>query len=192
MRRPQQLTYFIDDPSNFEQFPRKHTEKDTPSPHTEEPRCFELRALEIFVNDFKKRRAQLGYTQAHVGVALSAIHGSDFSQTTISRFENLQLSYRNACSLRPTLEKWLLEAETSSTMMSGGRKRKRRTAISSTAKDFLERCFESQPKPSSWDISSIGRILCLEREVVRVWFCNRRQRDKRVKMSLETVDRLQE
>lgn len=67
MGRPQQLTYFNDDLFDFGRFPRKLTEKDTQSPHTEKPRCYELRALEIFVNDFKKRRFRLGYTQAHVG-----------------------------------------------------------------------------------------------------------------------------
>ena len=47
------------------------------------------------------------------GNALAKVHGSVFSQTTICRFENLQLSYKNACKLRPILDQWLNEAETS-------------------------------------------------------------------------------
>ncbi len=42
---------------------------------------------------------------------MAKVHGSVFSQTTICRFENLQLSYKNACKLRPILDDWLQEAE---------------------------------------------------------------------------------
>lgn len=52
-----------------------------------------------------------GYTQTNVGEALAAVHGSEFSQTTICRFENLQLSFKNACKLKEILAKWLDEAE---------------------------------------------------------------------------------
>lgn len=52
-----------------------------------------------------------GYTQTNVGEALAAVHGSEFSQTTICRFENLQLSFKNACKLKAILSKWLEEAE---------------------------------------------------------------------------------
>lgn len=52
-----------------------------------------------------------GYTQTNVGEALAAVHGSEFSQTTICRFENLQLSFKNACKLKAILAKWLDEAE---------------------------------------------------------------------------------
>ena len=64
------------------------------------------------------------------------------------------------------------------------RRRKRRTTISALAKDALESHFSRQPKPSSYDIARIAATLRLDKEVVRVWFCNRRQRDKRVKSSL--------
>ena len=64
------------------------------------------------------------------------------------------------------------------------KRRKRRTTIGCSAKDALERYFVRQPKPSSYDISRVSAALTLEKEVVRVWFCNRRQRDKRVKISL--------
>ncbi|EPY79260.1 pituitary-specific positive transcription factor 1 isoform alpha [Camelus ferus] len=64
------------------------------------------------------------------------------------------------------------------------RKRKRRTTISIAAKDALERHFGEQNKPSSQEILRMAEELNLEKEVVRVWFCNRRQREKRVKTSL--------
>lgn len=34
-------------------------------------------------------------------------YGNDFSQTTISRFEALNLSFKNMCKLKPLLQKWL-------------------------------------------------------------------------------------
>ena len=56
--------------------------------------------VEGFVNEFKTKRVKLGYTQAHVGAALALVHGPEFSQTTISRFEGLQLrlAYFSICS----------------------------------------------------------------------------------------------
>ncbi|MBN3279075.1 PIT1 factor, partial [Polyodon spathula] len=149
----------------------------------------EIRELEKFANDFKLRRIKLGYTQTNVGEALAAVHGSEFSQTTICRFENLQLSFKNACKLKSILAKWLEEAEQAGALFNekvgmNERKRKRRTTISITAKDALERHFREKSKPSSQEIVRMAEGLHLEKEVVRVWFCNRRQREKRVKTSL--------
>ncbi|KAK7939608.1 hypothetical protein WMY93_002934 [Mugilogobius chulae] len=149
----------------------------------------QIRELEMFANDFKIRRIKLGYTQTNVGEALAAVHGSEFSQTTICRFENLQLSFKNACKLKAILEKWLDEAELAGALYSdkvgmNERKRKRRTTISLGAKEALERSFVEKTKPSSQEIARIAKGLHLEKEVVRVWFCNRRQREKRVKTSL--------
>ena len=67
------------------------------------------------------------------------------------------------------------------------RRRKRRTTIGLGAKDSLELHFQTQPKPSSTQIAYLAASLRLDKEVVRVWFCNRRQRDKRVKTSLRLV-----
>ena len=52
------------------------------------------------------------------------------------------------------------------------------------AKEALERSFMEKSKPSSQEILRMAEGLRLEKEVVRVWFCNRRQREKRVKTSL--------
>jgi len=61
-----------------------------------------------------------------------------------------------------------------------GRKRKKRTSIETTIKGELEAHFGRQSKPSAADIALIAESLSLEREVVRVWFCNRRQKEKRM------------
>lgn len=148
----------------------------------------ELKTLEDFASEFKIRRIKLGYTQTNVGGALASVHGTDFSQTTICRFENLQLSFKNACKLMPILRKWLDETEKNGKhgqeISPSERKRKRRTTIGVSAKDHLEQHFDRQSKPSSQEIQAIAKSLGLEKEVVRVWFCNRRQREKRVKTSL--------
>ncbi|KAM9342858.1 pituitary-specific positive transcription factor 1 [Pholidichthys leucotaenia] len=151
----------------------------------------QIRELEMFANDFKIRRIKLGYTQTNVGEALAVVHGSEFSQTTICRFENLQLSFKNACKLKAILAKWLNEAELAGALYSdkigmNERKRKRRTTISLGAKEALECSFVEKSKPSSQEIARIAKGLHLEKEVVRVWFCNRRQREKRVKTSLSS------
>ncbi|VDL90616.1 unnamed protein product [Schistocephalus solidus] len=143
--------------------------------------------LEHFAKMFKQRRIKLGYTQADVGLALGTLYGNVFSQTTICRFEALQLSFKNMCKLKPLLQKWLHEADCSTGTTSSldkittqGRKRKKRTSIEVGVKGVLEGHFIKQPKPAAMDITQLADALGLEKEVVRVWFCNRRQKQKRL------------
>ncbi|XP_070593914.1 POU domain, class 5, transcription factor 1 isoform X2 [Erythrolamprus reginae] len=89
--------------------------------------------LEQFAKELKHKRITLGFTQADVGMALGLLYGKMFSQTTICRFEALQLSFKNMCKLKPLLQRWLQEADSNENLQ----------------------------------------------EVVRVWFCNRRQKGKR-------------
>ena len=166
-----------------------HHTRSIPQSQAPDPDSTEVKELEEFAAGFKQRRIKLGFTQTNVGQALAEVHGTDFSQTTICRFENLQLSFKNAQKLKPILEKWLEEAEKTGTShreeeQSPERRRKRRTSIGVGAKDTLERHFINQPKPSSLDITRIADSLSLDKEVVRVWFCNRRQREKRVRSSI--------
>merc|ERR1711902_115494 len=150
---------------------------------------------ERFSKLFKQKRIKLGYTQGDVGLAMGKMYGNDFSQTTISRFEALNLSFKNVCKLKPLLAKWLEDADSSQTaqaqLMSQSaslsaaqealaRRRKKRTSIDNTVRVALERAFNSNPKPSSEEVQYISDGLCLEKEVVRVWFCNRRQKEKRL------------
>nr|XP_008111971.1 PREDICTED: POU domain, class 2, transcription factor 3 [Anolis carolinensis] len=149
--------------------------------------------LEKFAKTFKQRRINLGFPQGDVGLAMGKLYGNDFSQTTISRFEALNLSFKNMCKLKPLLEKWLSDAENSpldSSVSSPanypavnemfGRKRKKRTSIETNIRSTLEKRFQDNPKPSSEEISMIAEQLSMEKEVVRVWFCNRRQKEKRI------------
>uniref|UniRef100_A0A3Q3JBD4 POU domain protein n=1 Tax=Monopterus albus TaxID=43700 RepID=A0A3Q3JBD4_MONAL len=152
----------------------------------------DLEELELFAKAFKQRRIKLGFTQGDVGLAMGKLYGNDFSQTTISRFEALNLSFKNMCKLKPLLEKWLSDAENAPSdsmtnppslppLMEGyGRKRKKRTSIETNIKVTLEKRFLDNPKPNSEEISLISEQLSMEKEVVRVWFCNRRQKEKRI------------
>lgn len=155
----------------------------------------DLEELELFAKNFKQRRIKLGFTQGDVGLAMGKLYGNDFSQTTISRFEALNLSFKNMCKLKPLLEKWLNDAEnmsadcvvSSASEMSPGlceslnRRRKKRTSIETSIRLALEKSFlEQNHKPSSEEITLIADQLHMEKEVVRVWFCNRRQKEKRI------------
>lgn len=73
----------------------------------------DLEELEQFAKTFKQRRIKLGFTQGDVGLAMGKLYGNDFSQTTISRFEALNLSFKNMCKLKPLLQKWLEDADCS-------------------------------------------------------------------------------
>ncbi|XP_041091075.1 POU domain, class 5, transcription factor 3-like [Polyodon spathula] len=143
--------------------------------------------LEQFAKELKHKRITLGFTQADVGLALGVLYGKMFSQTTICRFEALQLSFKNMCKLRPLLERWLREVDTNENLQElcnleqaaiQARKRKR-TSIENNVKGTLESYFDKCPKPSAPEIVQIADDLNLEKDVVRVWFCNRRQKGKR-------------
>uniref|UniRef100_A0AAQ4QE71 POU domain protein n=1 Tax=Gasterosteus aculeatus aculeatus TaxID=481459 RepID=A0AAQ4QE71_GASAC len=171
------------------------TPKRLDTPTMEEPS--DLEELEQFAKLFKQRRIKLGFTQGDVGLAMGKLYGNDFSQTTISRFEALNLSFKNMCKLKPLLEKWLNDAETltsdqslssPSALGSPGmgieginRRRKKRTSIETNIRVALEKSFlEQNQKPTSEEITMIADQLNMEKEVIRVWFCNRRQKEKRI------------
>ncbi|XP_037125886.1 brain-specific homeobox/POU domain protein 3 [Syngnathus acus] len=151
------------------------------------------RELESFAERFKQRRIKLGVTQADVGAALAnlKIPGVGcLSQSTICRFESLTLSHNNMVALKPILEAWLEEAERAQRekmakpeIFSGGDKKRKRTSIAAPEKRSLEAYFAVQPRPSSEKIAAIAEKLDLKKNVVRVWFCNQRQKQKRMKFS---------
>lgn len=165
-----------------------------------------MEELEQFAKHFKRRRIEHGYTQGDVGIAMGKMYGNDFSQTTISRFEALNLSFKNMCKLKPMLQKWLHDAEAlksaqsvqmanqsqqnsvvgldsdqqSAVFLPVSRRRKKRTSIDTAARISLEKHFNGNPKPTGEQIQQIADLLGMEKEVVRVWFCNRRQKEKRI------------
>ncbi|MCP9264985.1 POU domain protein [Dirofilaria immitis] len=176
-----------------------------------------------------------------VGLALGRRYGTDFSQTTISRFEALNLSFKNMCKLRPLLKEWLEDAEAalangatisdlldapskesalqypasvihlplnnnkpssvvsviansgnkmpsddspspngSIVCSSGGgiplKKRRKRTNLDLAQRSALDAYFDMNPRPDHDRMAEIAELVGLDRDVVRVWFCNRRQK----------------
>ncbi|XP_048187430.1 POU domain, class 4, transcription factor 3 [Perognathus longimembris pacificus] len=167
-------------------------------PHGALPACLgdvesDPRELEAFAERFKQRRIKLGVTQADVGAALANLKipgvGS-LSQSTICRFESLTLSHNNMIALKPVLQAWLEEAEAAyrekngkPELFHGAERKRKRTSIAAPEKRSLEAYFAIQPRPSSEKIAAIAEKLDLKKNVVRVWFCNQRQKQKRMKYS---------
>ncbi|EFO23767.2 hypothetical protein LOAG_04719 [Loa loa] len=203
----------------------------------------DLDELENFAQTFKKQRIKFGFTQGDVGLALGRRYGTDFSQTTISRFEALNLSFKNMCKLRPLLKEWLEDAEAAlangatisdlldapskeptshyptsvihlplnnnkpssvvnvsvnsgnkmpsdeppspngsivcSSGAGGGvplKKRRKRTNLDLAQRSALDAYFDMNPRPDHDRMAEIAELVGLDRDVVRVWFCNRRQK----------------
>ena len=161
-----------------------------------QPTIAELRA---FAEEFRRKRISLGYTQGAVGSSLANMGYANFAQSTISRFEQMQLSPRNAASIKEVLSAWLKQAEcypqgalassenlpsptplplSNASIIYSTRKRKKRAVFSSTAKSVLEEAFDSDPKPNRVIIEKLAKELDMLPEEVRVWFCNKRQKEK--------------
>ncbi|ODN03236.1 Inhibitory POU protein [Orchesella cincta] len=156
------------------------------------------RELEAFAERFKQRRIKLGVTQADVGKALANLKlpgVGALSQSTICRFESLTLSHNNMIALKPILQAWLEEAEAQArskrrdpdapNVLPAGEKKRKRTSIAAPEKRSLEAYFAVQPRPSGEKIAAIAEKLDLKKNVVRVWFCNQRQKQKRMKFAAQ-------
>ncbi|THD26252.1 POU domain protein [Fasciola hepatica] len=163
-----------------------------------------LEELRHFACMFKQRRMKLGVTQAEVGRALGRMQLGQFgclSQSTICRFESLTLSHNNMLVLKPILEKWLEQMEMCASSSPGytelgdpfdainqsdgvleSERRRRRTSITEPEKRMLEAYFQVEPKPTSEELGRIANGIRLRKSVVRVWFCNQRQKQKRMQM----------
>ncbi|KAI1710914.1 homeobox domain-containing protein [Ditylenchus destructor] len=173
--------YSLDEASNFRQVIGTFADLET-----------DPRELERFAEHFKQRRIKLGVTQADVGKALAHLKmpgvGS-LSQSTICRFESLTLSHNNMVALKPILHSWLEKAEDVIKNKNGNdeghgilpntEKKRKRTSIAAPEKRLLEDYFRQQPRPTGDRISAIAEKLDLKKNVVRVWFCNQRQKQKR-------------
>ncbi|VDN54653.1 unnamed protein product [Dracunculus medinensis] len=181
--------------------------------------CIELDELEAFAEEFKRKRRRLGLTQRDVGLGLGHRFGVDFSHSTISRFETLNLSFSNMGKLKSLLSEWLAYAEAAiengttvcdlleaapshsqnqplpnifgssnsgtneayctaemSESRRSLRKRRKRTILDVSQRVPLALYFKLNPRPDHYKIAKLAEILELERDVVRVWFYNRRQK----------------
>jgi len=157
-----------------------------------------LDEIEKFASEFKDMRIKKGFTQMDISKILATIN-PNVSQTTISRFENLSLSFLNILRLKPYFELLRtkivdeldgnklrglegafidLSFDDASSSLTKKRKREKRTEISPQLTRTLEKCFSANPKPSAEEIQVIVDHCGLETRVVRVWFCNRRAKQR--------------
>lgn len=151
----------------------------------------DLEEIKHFAKAFKLRRLSLGLTQTQVGLALTSSEGPSYSQSAICRFEKLDITPKSAQKIKPVLERWMREAE--ERLQSGGshaladlvgggvggaepaKKRKQRTSFTPQALQVLNRFFEASTHPTGAEMTELAEQLNYDREVVRVWFCNKRQ-----------------
>nr|QNN94689.1 POU domain class 6 transcription factor [Malacoceros fuliginosus] len=144
-----------------------------------------LDEIREFAKAFKIRRLSLGLTQTQVGQALSATEGPSYSQSAICRFEKLDITPKSAQKMKPVLERWIAEAEERykngvqnlSDFVGSEplKKRKRRTSFTPQALEILNEHFEKNTHPTGAEMTDIADVIAQDREVIRVWFCNRRQ-----------------
>lgn len=144
-----------------------------------------LDEMREFAKQFKLRRLSLGLTQTQVGQALSITEGPSYSQSAICRFEKLDITPKSAQKIKPVLERWMAMAEEG--LKNGSqnipefiglestKKRKRRTSFTPTALELLNEHFEQSSHPSGTEMTELADRLNFDREVIRVWFCNKRQ-----------------
>ncbi|XP_059472404.1 POU domain, class 6, transcription factor 2 [Neocloeon triangulifer] len=103
-------------------------------------------------------------------------------------FEKLDITPKSAQKIKPVLERWMKEAEESNYRYKSGhnqltefigvepsKKRKRRTSFTPQALEILNVHFERNTHPSGAEITALAQQLGYEREVIRIWFCNKRQ-----------------
>ncbi|WAQ93717.1 PO6F1-like protein [Mya arenaria] len=86
---------------------------------------------------------------------------------------------------QPVLERWMAEAEerykngmqnlTEFIGSEPSKKRKRRTSFTPQALELLNKFFERNTHPSGAEMTELADKLNYDREVIRVWFCNKRQ-----------------
>ncbi|XP_013388150.1 POU domain, class 6, transcription factor 2 [Lingula anatina] len=157
-----------------------------------------LDEIKEFAKQFKIRRLSLGLTQTQVGQALSATEGPSYSQSAICRFEKLDITPKSAQKIKPVLERWMEEAEerykngvhnlTEFIGSEPSKKRKRRTSFTPAALEVLNEYFERNTHPSGAEMTDLSEKLNYDREVIRVWFCNKRQALKNTIKKLRQPD----
>ena len=153
-----------------------------------------------FATIFKSHRLKLGYTHADVIQQVGIRYGYFSSMDTIAKFELIQLPLKIVRELKPVLQMWLNDtvkaAGTSeeemkeiiihaSTSINPKRERKRRTNVDSVIKSQLEEEFRRKRTPSQSEMQAMANRMGMEKEFIRVWFCNRRQRQKKLEKELK-------
>jgi len=158
----------------------------------------DLDGIKQFAADFRSVRISLGLTQTQVGLALQTVvgEGTIVSQSTICRFEKLEITALQVKRLLPILQTWLNKAKEQQRLgipinmegiipsQDGGpevKRRKRRTVFAEETVAALNAEFATDQTPDINKVQLIANKVGLERETVRVWFSNRRQTERKQK-----------
>ncbi|XP_063287804.1 POU domain, class 3, transcription factor 1-A-like [Pelobates fuscus] len=144
--------------------------------------------LEVFAKVYRRKRSSLGHNQDNVALILGAMFDRFFSQTTMCRFENVNLSITNMCSLKPYIEKYIIASEVYPDILESiekestfvPKRRKPRSSFPVSLKAELEKQYTRfHTKPSPPQIAEIANLLNLPKQTVCTWFSNQRQKEKR-------------
>ncbi|XP_023341063.1 POU domain, class 2, transcription factor 1 isoform X3 [Eurytemora carolleeae] len=152
--------------------------------------------IQNFSTIFKTIRVTAGFGLADVVDAISLIFGPEIDEITL-RFESLNIPLGRGLKIKPMLEKWVesikskrssfmkkISSKTSSSDSEPDQKRffgRKRTKIEARNREYMETVFIQCPKPTYEQLITISTNTSLDRDVVRVWFSNRRQKEKRKK-----------
>ncbi|KAF7385448.1 hypothetical protein HZH68_013878 [Vespula germanica] len=176
-----------------------------------------LDEIKEFAKVFKLRRLSLGLTQTQVGQALSVTEGPAYSQSAIcsalatqmyaasqivsqqqATFEKLDITPKSAQKIKPVLERWMKEAEeryksgvnhlTDFIGVEPTKKRKRRTSFTPQALELLNAHFDRNTHPNGTEITTLAHRLGYDREVIRIWFCNKRQSLKNTARMMKGIE----
>ena len=140
---------------------------------------------QVVTTDFRRSPAMAVPVAAEPEVIMSSRYGHD------SRYAHSGEPTGYASSKHATLVPYARHSHLSSTintqpthgslvLMPALRRRKRRLVLTAATRNFLEETFQTRPRPTPEELSQLALRLELEKEEVRVWFCNRRQKEKRL------------
>ncbi|XP_029657612.1 POU domain, class 3, transcription factor 1-like [Octopus sinensis] len=133
-------------------------------------------------NYFKKKRMNFGYSQSDMAIIMKR-GGFPVSRTTISRFELGKLSITLMENLKDSflivLESLKKNPISKSHLKSLPKPRKKRIVFDKKIKEYLENIFSVTVYPNEEEIGRIVAETDLSEYVVRVWFGNRRKKERR-------------
>ena len=148
-----------------------------------------------FATTFKSERTKLSYTQADVMQQVRIRYGVSFSQDTLVQFEAGELPLETARSIKSVIEEWLRDSLRASnvseekikeilyptTIVNPFRERKKRL-LDKVTRNQLENEFRKKKKPNQNELQHIADHIQIKKDFVQVWFCNRRQRERKKTM----------
>ncbi|TGZ55819.1 Uncharacterized protein DBV15_09349 [Temnothorax longispinosus] len=135
-----------------------------------------LDEIKEFAKVFKLRRLSLGLTQTQVGQALSVTEGPAYSQSAIcSALATQMYAASQIASQQQATYKSGVNHLTDFIGVEPSKKRKRRTSFTPQALELLNAHFDRNTHPTGNEITTLAHRLGYDREVIRIWFCNKRQ-----------------